>query len=197
MWGSTDLQISAYQAPNSLNLFPFMIILCLFVVKRVAWKQDWVLCLHGQAGWYANLTRESAVELLTRTDGFSRGISSHLLLMLGRAGCGNPETEFWSWMDNGRWWEHPLPLSLRKLRETVKDREAWCAAIPRVTRTWTQHSDWTVIKPGQDTAVLNPWQPLRSRVTVLPAWGCCLEVLRSRWLRTAEVYFLTVLEVNR
>ena len=41
-------------------------------------------------------SRESAVGLLIRTVGFSRGISSHLLLMLGRAGCGNPEAEFWS-----------------------------------------------------------------------------------------------------
>ena len=31
--------------------------------------------------------------------------------------------------------------SLSKLQEIVKDREAWCAAIHGVTKSWTQLSD--------------------------------------------------------
>ena len=31
--------------------------------------------------------------------------------------------------------------SLSKLREMVKDREAWCAAVRRVTKSETQLSD--------------------------------------------------------
>ena len=36
-----------------------------------------------------------------------------------------------------------LDTSLRRLQETVKDREAWCAAVHGVTKSWTQLSDWT------------------------------------------------------
>ena len=32
-------------------------------------------------------------------------------------------------------------MSLSKLQETVKDREAWCAAVPGVTRNQTRFSD--------------------------------------------------------
>ena len=34
-----------------------------------------------------------------------------------------------------------MDLSLSKLREMVKDREAWCAVVHRVTKSWTRLSD--------------------------------------------------------
>ena len=34
-----------------------------------------------------------------------------------------------------------MDMSLSKLREAVKDREAWHVAVPGVTKSWTRISD--------------------------------------------------------
>ena len=39
------------------------------------------------------------------------------------------------------WHTNSMGMSLSKLQEIVKDREAWCASVHRVTKSWTQLSD--------------------------------------------------------
>ena len=34
-----------------------------------------------------------------------------------------------------------MEVSLSELQEMVKDREAWCAAVHEVTKSWTRMSD--------------------------------------------------------
>ena len=143
--------------------------------------ETWPSIVSARTSWLICQPHESAIGLLTRTVSFSRGISSHLLLMLGRAGCGNPETEFWSWEDKGCWWEHPLPLSLSKFQEIVKDREAWCAAVRGVSKSRTWLSDWTAVQQ-QPTPIFLPgefqWQ--RSLVDYSPRG--CKELDTTEWL---------------
>ena len=48
--------------------------------------------------------------------------------------------------EGGRGWDvitDSMDVNLSKLQKIVKDREAWCAAVHRVTKRWTQLSDWT------------------------------------------------------
>ena len=51
-----------------------------------------------------------------------------------------------------------VDMSLSKFWEIVKDREAWCAAVHQVTKSWTWLSDWTTtVSPAVGNKKRKTW----------------------------------------
>ena len=67
---------------------------------------------------------------------------SEKTLMLGKIERKRRGQHKMKWLDSIT---DSMDMSLSKIRETVKDRESWRAAVHGVAKIWTQLNDWTII----------------------------------------------------
>ena len=94
-----------------------------------------------------------------------------------------------------------MDMSLSKLHMLLMDREAWCATIRGVTKIWTWLSNWTELSWTERSEICmyylsNLIESLESLCILLVSYAYCKKLSQTWWLKTIEMYYLTVLQAR-